>query len=118
MKYSITTLFLATLGSVSLPGVMAKPRRECSCSFWNGSYWEYDWQLTANTCLNNYNSEANYNNGLGRCKWLGGKRVEGAEWNANCEKQATNGYFPMTNNAIDTTRPKIEGRTGKGFCKH
>ncbi|KAF5026923.1 hypothetical protein F66182_953 [Fusarium sp. NRRL 66182] len=117
MKYSTATAVLAALSPLVFPGVAADRKRECSCESLTNGRWGYDWQLTFNACSNSYSGEANYNHGLGRCKWFGGKRVDSKNWNADCEVAARNGYYPITDNAIDTTEPKITGRSGRGSCK-
>ncbi|KAH7461838.1 hypothetical protein FOMA001_g18921 [Fusarium oxysporum f. sp. matthiolae] len=117
MKYSVTTLFLAALSSVAVPGVLADEHYECSCSTWDGFAWVYNWQLTFNACVNNYSGEANYNHGLGRCKWFSHKRVQGGDWNKVCQQQASEGYYPVVNNAIDTTQEIVQNKKGHGFCK-
>ncbi|KAK1656780.1 hypothetical protein BDP55DRAFT_739151 [Colletotrichum godetiae] len=117
MKFTASTIIVAALGAFFAPGVAADPHYECSCSTWNGRGWTYDWQLTFNACKNNYEGEANYNHGQGRCKWFSHKRVDGDDWNHVCEAQARDGYYPVANDVIDSTQTKITGKSGHGFCK-
>ncbi|KAK0103730.1 hypothetical protein ONS95_005736 [Cadophora gregata] len=117
MKPSSILYHWAVISFATIPGVTAAKHKECSCDVWDGYNWVYDWELTFNTCVNNYSGEANYNHGLGRCKWYSGLRVEGDVWTQSCSAQASQGYYHVTNDALDYQRGKIIGKQGHGFCK-
>ncbi|KAK0103729.1 hypothetical protein ONS95_005735 [Cadophora gregata] len=97
--------------------VEARFHTQCSCDSGVNNSLTFDWQLTFNACVNNYSGEASYNPAEGRCHWFKGHHVQGDDWNAVCIQQAIDGYYPVTNGLVDTTRPKITGRTGHGYCK-
>ncbi|KAK1637437.1 hypothetical protein BDP81DRAFT_449458 [Colletotrichum phormii] len=73
----------------------------------NGKYVDqnrglkYDWQLTEQTCKNNYASEANYDMGSGRCVSVGPNGLNGPQWWKNCQQQALNGWYDIDRSTGD-----------------
>jgi hypothetical protein len=48
------TAILATVSFLSFSGVCADPHTQCNCGWWSQNQRNYDWQLTYNTCHNNF----------------------------------------------------------------
>ncbi|KIN00721.1 hypothetical protein OIDMADRAFT_55288 [Oidiodendron maius Zn] len=113
---------LAAFGLLPFSDVLADSQSwaQCSCSVWTPSGgWGYDWQLTYNACINNYDGAiAKYDHTLGRCTGTAGNTIDGARWFGDCQIQASDGYFPVTYGFIDMTQPVMteEADNVRGYC--
>ncbi|KAH0420598.1 hypothetical protein CcaCcLH18_13923 [Colletotrichum camelliae] len=96
--------------------VTASDHKQCDCQINNGYGWKYDWQLTANVCMDNYAQTAEYDNGAGRCIASPRTRLDGDRFYNNCKALASKGWYPVVNGVIDTTQPKIYARQGGSGC--
>jgi hypothetical protein len=48
------TAIIATVGFLLFSGVNADLHTQCNCGWWSQNQRTYDWQLTYNTCVNNF----------------------------------------------------------------
>ncbi|KAF5962951.1 hypothetical protein FBULB1_13694 [Fusarium bulbicola] len=106
---------LVTVLPFLLP-VMASDHKQCDCQINNGNGWQGDWQLTFNACFNNYQATAEYDYGAKRCIANPRTRLDGDRFYNNCRTLAQEGWYPVVNNAIDTTQPKIYAQQGGSGC--
>lgn len=115
----IIAMFVGLL-VLPLSGVLADPHTQCSCSKRRaGGDWEYDWELTFNTCVHNFDpSIAKYDHGNGRCTTTEHHRIDGDRWEGDCKAQANSGWYPVNGDSIDTTQPiqYWDEYLVKGFC--
>ncbi|RMZ68710.1 hypothetical protein GMOD_00002520 [Pyrenophora seminiperda CCB06] len=80
---------------------------------------KYDWQLTQQTCVNNYKGLAIYDNAKGRCISLSSDGLGLNNWNANCKRQALNGWYdvdPATGNLDVISRYHSDQGEGRGYA--
>ncbi|KZL85059.1 hypothetical protein CI238_09715 [Colletotrichum incanum] len=80
---------------------------------------KYDWQLTAQTCKNNFGNVANYDMGSGRCVAITPDGINGPQWWNNCKIQARNGWYDLDSVTLEIVQDqspyKSNNAEGRGY---
>ncbi|KAG6030385.1 hypothetical protein E4U19_000497 [Claviceps sp. Clav32 group G5] len=87
---SVTAIFPVLLTLAAASGHLS-----CACnSITPGTNWVFNWELTKYACKHNYQGQANYDSGTGRCVPIGVAQIDGDQWLADCRQAGTvDGYY-------------------------